>query len=270
MPPSGMGNESASKRLIMFIDTHTHLYEEQLSIDEHDMIQRAIDAGVTKLYMPNCDSTTIESMMRIAAEWKDNCYPMMGLHPCYVKDNYLTELAIVEKHLAENSFYAVGEIGLDYYWDMTHALQQAIAFEQQVDWAMHYNLPIVIHSRESTQDCINIVKKKQNGSLRGIFHCFSGTADEAKQIIELGLYLGIGGVVTYKKSNLPDIIKEIGLQHIVLETDAPYLAPAPYRGKRNESSYIPHIAQKIAEMLDTDIHTVARITTTNAETIFGK
>lgn len=253
---------------MMFIDTHTHLYEEQLSADEHDMIQRAIDAGVTRMFMPNCDSTTIDSMLRIAATWKDNCFPMMGLHPCYVKDNYLTELAIVKKHLQENKYYAVGEIGLDYYWDMTHAQQQVIAFEQQIDWALQYKLPIVIHSRESTRDCIDIVRKKQDGTLSGIFHCFSGTLEEAKQIIDLGLYLGIGGVVTYKKSSLPDIIKAIGLQNIVLETDAPYLAPAPYRGKRNESSYIPHIAEKLAEVLATDIHTIASITTQNAEKIF--
>lgn len=250
----------------MFIDTHTHLYDEQLN--ETD-IQRAIDAGVKKMYMPNCDSTTIEGMMDIARKWPDNCYPMMGLHPCYVKDNYRAELAIIEKYLAENKFYAVGEIGLDYYWDMTYALQQAIAFEQQIDWALQYNLPIVIHSRESTADCIEIVKKKQNGNLKGIFHCFSGTLEEARQIAGLGLYLGIGGVVTFKKSTLPDIIKETGLQNIVLETDAPYLAPMPYRGKRNESSYIPLIAAKVAEIFDTDIKTIANTTSQNAEKIFG-
>lgn len=265
-----MGNESTTKVLNMFIDTHTHLYDEQLTVEENTMIQRAIDAGVTKMYMPNCDSTTIDSMLRIASKWQDNCFPMMGLHPCYVKDNYLFELALVEKYLSEQKFCAVGEIGLDYYWDMTHVLQQAIAFEQQIDWALQYDLPIVIHSRESTQDCIDIVKRKQNGKLKGIFHCFSGSIEQAKQVIDTGLYLGIGGVVTYKKSNLPDIIKEIGLQHIVLETDAPYLAPVPHRGKRNESSYIPIIAEKIAEAAETDIKTVARITTANAEKIFGK
>jgi TatD DNase family protein len=254
----------------MYIDTHTHLYEEQLNSDENEMIQRAIDAGVTKMYMPNCDSTTIEGMMHIAAKWKENCYPMMGLHPCYVKDNYLLELGLVEKQLSENKFYAVGEIGLDYYWDLTHTQQQILAFEQQIDWALQYGLPIVIHSRESTQDCIEIVKRKQNGNLRGIFHCFSGSTEQAQQIMDIGLYLGIGGVVTYKKSNLPDILKTIGLTHVVLETDAPYLAPVPYRGKRNESSYIPIIAQTIANALDIDITMVANITTQNAEMIFGK
>lgn len=254
----------------MYIDTHTHLYEEQLNSDEDEMIQRAIDAGVSKMYMPNCDSTTVEGMMRIADRWKEHCYPMMGVHPCYVKDNYLPELGQVEKYLSENKFYAVGEIGLDYYWDLTYKQQQIIAFEQQIDWALQYRLPIVIHSRESTQDCIEIVKRKQNGNLRGIFHCFSGSAEQAQQIMDIGLYLGIGGVVTYKKSNLPGILRTIGLTRVVLETDAPYLAPVPYRGKRNESSYIPVIAQAIANELDIDITTVANITTQNAEIIFGK
>jgi TatD DNase family protein len=253
----------------MYIDTHTHLYEEQLNADETDMIQRAIDAGVGKMYIPNCDSSTIVPMMRIAAAWPANCYPMMGLHPCYVKDNYKDELAIAEAWLAKEKFYAVGEIGLDYYWDKTHVAQQQEAFAMQIDWALQYKLPIVIHSRESTQDCIDIVRGKQNGQLYGVFHCFSGTIDEAKQIIDLGFYLGIGGVVTFKKSNLPDIIKETGLQHIVLETDSPYLAPMPYRGKRNESAYMPLIAQKIGDVMQLSREEVARITTANAEKLFG-
>lgn len=251
----------------MFTDTHTHLYDEQLNNED---IQRAIDAGVTKMYIPNCDSTTIDGMMRITSEWPHSCYPMMGLHPCYVKDNYKDELDIVAKKLAEGKFYAVGEIGLDYYWDKTYTEQQKEAFALQTDWALQYQIPIVIHSRESTADCIDMVRTKQNGNLKGIFHCFSGTIEEAKQIVGLGLYLGIGGVVTFKKSTLPDIVKEIGLEHIVLETDAPYLAPVPYRGKRNESSYIPLVAAKIAEILDTDIITIANATTQNAEKVFGK
>lgn len=251
-----------------FIDTHTHLYEEQLNADEKEMIQRAIDAGVHKMYMPNCDSSTIEGMMRIAAAWPEHCLPMMGLHPVYVKDNYEAELAIVKQWLEKEKFAAIGEIGLDYYWDRTHVAQQKQAFEQQIDWALQYNLPIVIHSRESTQDCIDIVRNKQNGKLKGIFHCFSGTIEEARQVVELGFYLGIGGVVTFKKSTLPDIIKEIDLQHIVLETDAPYLAPMPYRGKRNESSYIPLIAAKIAEVLAVDVAVVAQTTTATAAHLF--
>lgn len=253
----------------MYIDTHTHLYEEQLNIDEREMIQRAIDAGVSKMYMPNCDSTTIDAMMRIAATWPANCYPMMGLHPCYVKDNYKEELAIVADWLTKEKFYAVGEIGLDYYWDLTHTAQQKEAFAYQTDLALQYNLPIVIHSRESTQDCIDIVRSKQNGKLNGIFHCFGGTIEEAKQIIDLGFCMGIGGVVTFKKSNLPDVIKEVGLSNIVLETDAPYLAPMPYRGKRNESAYVPLIAEKIGDTMQMSKEEIARITTANAEKLFG-
>lgn len=253
----------------MYIDTHTHLYEEQLNLDETEMIERALDAGVTKMYMPNCDSGTIESMMRIAKTWPANCFPMMGLHPCYVKDNYKDELAVVADWLSKDKFYAVGEIGLDYYWDLTHTEQQKDAFAYQIDLALQYNLPIVIHSRESTQDCIDIVRSKQNGKLNGIFHCFGGTIDEAKQIIDLGFYMGIGGVVTFKKSTLPDVITAIGLSNLVLETDAPYLAPVPYRGKRNESGYIPLIAEKIGDTLQMSREEVASITTANAEKIFG-
>lgn len=253
---------------MIYIDTHTHLYDEQLATDEAEMIQRAIDAGVTKMYMPNCDSTTIDGMMKIAATYPANCYPMMGVHPCYIKDNYKEELKIAEQQLAENKFYAVGEIGLDYYWDMTYQQQQIEAFEIQIDWALAHNLPIVIHSRESLQDCIDIVKKKQNGNLSGIFHCFGGNLQEAQQIVDLGFYMGIGGVVTFKNSTLPQVLAEIDLKHLVLETDAPYLSPMPYRGKRNESSYIPLIAQKLADIKQTDLNTVADITTANAVKIF--
>ena len=252
----------------MFTDTHTHLYDERL-IKDGAQIQRAIDAGVTKMYMPNCDRHTIDSMLQITDEWPINCMPMMGLHPCYVKENDKEELAIVAEWLEKRRFYAVGEIGLDYYWDMTFKTQQIEAFETQIDWALNYKIPIVIHSRESTTDCIEIVRKKQNGKLKGIFHCFGGSMEEAKQIVELGFYLGIGGVVTYKNTNLPEILNEIPLKHIVLETDAPYLAPVPYRGKRNESSYIPVIAQKIADIKNIPLAEIASVTTRNAEDIFG-
>jgi TatD DNase family protein len=251
----------------MYIDTHTHLYDETMIADDQQ-IQRAIDAGVTRMYMPNCDSGTINGMLQLADQWPENCLPMMGLHPTYVKENYNDELAIVETWLGERKFYAVGEIGLDYYWDMTFKEQQIIAFERQIDLALQHNLPIVIHSRSSTQDCIDIVRKKQNGQLTGVFHCFSGTTDEAKQIMELGFYLGLGGAFTYKKSTLPETLKEIGLSHVVLETDAPYLAPVPYRGKRNESSYIPVIAVKIAEVLEMSYLEVAKVTTENAMVLF--
>lgn len=252
----------------MFIDTHTHLYDEQLMTEELAMIKRAHDAGVNKMYMPNCDSTTIEGMMLLADKYPDSCLPMMGLHPCYVKDSYKDELAIVNEWLGKRNFAAVGEIGLDYYWDKTYVPQQKEAFEIQIDWALLQNIPIVIHSRESTQDCIDIVRRKQNGKLKGIFHCFSGSLDQAKQIIDLGFYLGIGGVVTFKKAGLAEIVQQLALDNIVLETDAPYLAPTPYRGKRNESAYIPLIADKIATLKQVSVEELARITTANAEKIF--
>lgn len=250
-----------------FTDTHTHLYDERLIKDE-GQIQRAIDAGVTKMYMPNCDSSTIDGMLQLADKWPQNCLPMMGLHPCYVKELYKDELDTVEAWLKKRKFYAVGEIGLDYYWDVTFKKQQIDAFKTQIDWALQYNLPIVIHSRQSTPDCIDIVRKKQNGKLKGIFHCFSGTVEEARQIIDLGFHLGIGGVVTYKNGGLTPVITEVPLSHIVLETDAPYLAPVPYRGKRNESSYIPVIAAKIAEIKNCSVDEVMEVTTANAERVF--
>ena len=252
----------------MYTDSHTHLYDEQLISEEDAMIQRALDAGVTKMYMPNCDSSTVKDMLHLADKWPEHCYPMMGLHPTYVKENYKAELAVVEKWLAERKFYAVGEIGLDYYWDLTYKAQQIEAFETQIDWALKYDLPIVIHSRESTQDCIEIVSRKQNGKLKGIFHCFGGSMEEAVQISELDLYMGIGGIVTFKKSTLPEILKEIGIKHVVLETDAPYLAPVPYRGKRNESSYIPLIAEKIGDIMGMSAADVGDITSLNAEKVF--
>lgn len=253
---------------MIFADSHTHLYDEKLVADG-GQISRALNAGVTKLYMPNCDSNTIAPMLALADEYPTHCLPMMGLHPCYVKEDYQTELALVADWLEKRKFHAVGEIGLDYYWDKTFIKEQKEAFEYQINLALQYDLPIVIHSRESTPDCIEIVRKMQNGKLKGIFHCFSGTIDEAKEIIDLGFYLGIGGVVTYKKTNLPEVLREISLANIVLETDAPYLAPVPYRGKRNESSYIPIIAQMVAEVMGCSLQDVAKITTDNCASIFG-
>ncbi|HRO43589.1 MAG TPA: TatD family hydrolase [Flavipsychrobacter sp.] len=252
-----------------FIDTHAHLYDEQFSNDIDLTIQRAIDNGVDKMYMPNCDSTTIEGMLAIEERWKDHCFSMIGLHPVYVKEDYQQELNIIQEWLVKKRFCAVGEIGIDKYWDVSFLEQQKEAFALQIDWALQNDLPIVIHSREATRDCIDIVRSKQIGSLRGIFHCFSGTLEEAQEIINLGLLLGIGGVATFKKSSLPEVIQSVDLTHIVLETDAPYLAPMPYRGKRNESSYIPLIAAQVAAIKNLSVEEVATITTANAEIIFG-
>lgn len=252
----------------MLIDTHTHLYDERYATDRAEMLQRAFDTGVQRLYIPNCDQHTIPPMLELADAYPDQCFPMMGLHPCYVKEDFETELAIMKDWLGKRAFSAIGEIGLDYYWDKTFVPQQKIAFERQIDWALERNLPIVIHSRESTQDCIDIVREKQNGNLHGIFHCFSGTLDEAQQIEALGFYLGIGGVVTYKNSSLQQVVKEMPLETLVLETDAPYLTPVPYRGKRNESSYIPLIAAQISNLKAVSEEVVESVTTANAEKIF--
>jgi len=251
-----------------FIDTHTHLYDEQFDNTRAADVQRALDAGVQKMYLPNCDSSTIEPMMDIVRQWPAHCLPMMGVHPCYIKENYKEELAIAEEWLQKEKFAAIGEIGLDYYWDKTFVAQQKEAFNTQMDWALEHDLSIIIHTRDSIQDGIDMVRAKQNGKLKGIFHCFGGTLEEAQQIIDLGFYLGIGGVATFKNSTLPAVLKDIALEYIVLETDAPYLAPVPYRGKRNECAYIPLIAQKVAEIKNCDIAAVAKATTANAKAIF--
>jgi TatD DNase family protein len=256
--------------MMSFIDTHAHLYDEQFHADRAAVIESAIQAGVEEIYLPNCNSETIEAMLELAVRWPGHCYPMMGLHPCYVKEDYEQELQIVAKELSLGKYFGVGEVGLDKYWDLSFLEAQRAAFLYQIDLSAQYKLPLVIHSREATQDCIDLVKSCQKGQLRGIFHCFSGTVEEAKQVVDLGFYLGIGGVVTFKRSNLPEIIKEVGLSHVVLETDAPYLAPVPYRGKRNESSYIPIIAQMVADVLEMPLEKVAKQTTENAKKVFTK
>jgi TatD DNase family protein len=252
----------------MYIDTHTHLYDTKLAADA-EQIPRALKAGVSCMLMPNCDSTTIEGMLALADKWPNQCLPMMGLHPTYVNEYYEDELAIVEKWLRQRKFYAIGEVGLDYYWDTTFKEQQQRALERQIGLAKQYQLPLVLHTREATADTIATIAAHQDGSLRGIFHCFGGSVDEARQIVDLGFHLGIGGVVTYKNTPLPEVMAAIGLEHMVLETDAPYLAPVPYRGKRNESSYLPVIAHKIAELKKIGVEEVASVTTANAKNIFN-
>lgn len=253
----------------MFIDTHTHLYDAQFDEDRPEMIARALAAGVERMYLPNCDSGTLAAMQQLCAAFPDHCFPMMGLHPCSVKDDYKKELELVQHELKTGKYVGVGEIGLDYHWDTTFVAEQQEAFRLQIDWAIALNLPIVIHTRKSLEDGIAIVREKQQGNLKGVFHCFGGTVEEAKAIIELGFYIGIGGVLTFKNTDLAKTLSEIDLQHIVLETDAPYLAPVPYRGKRNESAYIPLIAHKLAEIKNCPVETVAAITSENARKIFG-
>jgi len=251
------------------IDTHAHLYDEQFSADITEIISRARANGIEKVYLPNCDSTTIPAMMALTEQYPGYCIPMIGIHPCYVNESYEAELNIMQEWLDKAPFAAIGEIGLDYYWDQTFVAEQKDAFRRQIDWALERALPIVIHSRNATQDCIDIVREKQNGQLKGIFHCFGDDLNAAQQIIDLGFKLGIGGVVTFKNSTLPEVLRAIDLEHLVLETDAPYLAPVPYRGKRNESSYIPLIAQKIADIKEVPLSTVAERTTKTAEALFS-
>jgi len=253
----------------MFIDTHTHLYDAQFDEDRPEMIARALAAGVERMYLPNCDSGTLAAMQQLCAAFPDHCFPMMGLHPCSVKEDYKKELELVQHELKTGKYVGVGEIGLDYHWDTTFVAEQQEAFRLQTDWAIALDLPIIIHTRKSLEDGIAIVREKQQGSLKGIFHCFGGTVEEAKEIIELGFYIGIGGVLTFKNSTLPETLSQIDLRHIVLETDAPYLAPVPYRGKRNESAYIPLIAHKLAETKNCPVETVAAITSENARKLFG-
>ncbi len=252
----------------MLIDTHAHLYASQFDKDRLEMIQRAIDADISAIYLPNIDKQSIEPMLSLEASYPDFCFAMMGIHPCAIKENYEEELAEVEKWLAKRTFCAIGEIGLDLYWDKTFFEQQKEAFRRQINWAKDLNLPIVIHSRESTWEVIEILRELKDEKLRGIFHCFGGTLAEANAIIELGFYLGIGGVLTYKKAKLDETLKLIDLEYLVLETDAPYLAPTPHRGKRNESAYVRTIAEQLASVKETTLEEVAEITSRNARQVF--
>lgn len=252
-----------------FIDTHTHLYDEQFDEDRKEIVTRAITAGVEKMLLPNCNAETIESMMTLCEQFPQNCLPMMGLHPVYVKENYRQELNLVKQYLDQGGFIAVGEIGLDFYWDITFKKEQIIAFEQQIAWALEYDLPIAIHTRNSIREGIESVRKYQNGQLRGVFHCFSGTEEEANEIIDLGFHLGVGGVLTFKNSDLKNFVGQLPLEAVILETDSPYLAPVPYRGKRNESSYVPIIAQFLSEVTGEDLEVIASQTSQNAKVLFS-
>jgi TatD DNase family protein len=233
------------------------------------MIERAQHIGIQEFYLPGIDSEAIDGMLNLEKQYPNICFPMMGLHPCYVKDNYLQELNIVENWLKQRKFVAIGEIGLDFYWDKTFATQQQEAFEQQMQWALDYRLPIVIHTREAMQATIDAVKPFAKKGLKGIFHCFSGSYESAKEIIGMNFLLGIGGVVTYKNAGLSEVVGKLDLKHVVLETDAPYLSPVPFRGKRNESSYLEFVLKKIAEVKQITIEEVATITTQNAKELFG-
>lgn len=251
------------------IDTHCHLYAPEFAEDIDKMIQRARIAGVTRFYLPAIDMASEKDMLELEKRYPDICFAMQGLHPCSVKDDVKDALQHVEQSLTRRKFSAVGEIGLDFYWNRSFEKEQYIAFNQQIEWALKFDLPIVIHSRDSIEQTISVVREHQNGNLRGIFHCFNEGEKQASEIIALGFYLGIGGTLTYKNSKLPAVLKNIGLENIVLETDAPYLPPVPFRGKRNESSYIVYVAEKMAEIKGVSPEEVSMITTTNALKIFS-
>ena len=250
------------------IDTHTHLYLQEFSADIDEVMHRAANAGVTKFFLPAIDSETVNDLLNFEAAYPGRCYAMMGLHPVSVKGNYKDELSIVETHLNERAFVAIGEIGLDFYWDTTFQKEQSEAFNMQMEIALHYKLPIVIHTRNAMRQTIDAVKPFAAKGLNGIFHCFGDSYAIAKVITDTGFLLGIGGVLTYKKANVGESIKDIPLDCMVLETDAPYLTPVPFRGKRNESSYLTYIAQTLAEVKKVDIEQIAETTTLNAEKIF--
>ncbi|MEJ1237730.1 TatD family hydrolase [Chryseolinea sp. T2] len=252
-----------------FVDTHAHIYHEDFKADRADMLQRCRDAKVDKIYMPNVDHESIDDMMELESRSEGMCHSMMGLHPCSVKRGFEKELYIVENWLAKRQFAAVGEIGTDLYWDKTLFDLQTEAFNIQVTWAKKYRLPIVIHCRESIDETLALIEKAKDDNLTGIFHCFSGNAEQAKRIISLGFLLGIGGVATFKNGGLDKVLPEISLDHLVLETDSPYLAPVPYRGKRNEPSYIPIVASRISEIKRVTTDEVRITTSKNATSLFN-
>jgi TatD DNase family protein len=251
-----------------WIDTHAHIYSDDLQKDKEEVLERSKEAGVIRVYMPNIDSTSIDAML----EWEHRnpgyCVPMMGLHPCSVNKNVQRELYVVEDWLNKRNFVAIGEIGTDLYWDKTYWPQQQEAFKVQVAWAKQYRLPVVIHCRESINETLQLLDEVGDENLTGVFHCFSGDVAQAKRIVEMGFYLGIGGVATFKNGGLDKVLPEIGLEHLVLETDSPYLAPVPHRGKRNEPAYISLVAERVAVLVNEPLEIVSQKTTRNAEKLF--
>ncbi len=254
---------------MIITDTHTHLYSEEFELDRNEMMQRAIIAGVTRFFVPAIDSTCTQSMYDLEEAYPENVFLMMGLHPTYVKENYQEELKHVEAELAKRKFFAIGEIGIDLYWDKTHLKEQQFAFKFQIQLAKKYKLPIVIHCRDAFDEIFEVLESEKGDDLYGIFHCFTGTYEQALRAISFNMKLGIGGVVTFKNGKIDQFLNQIDLKHIVLETDSPYLAPIPYRGKRNESSYIINVVQKLAEIYSIPTDKIAEITTKNSKDLFG-
>ena len=255
----------------MFVDTHTHLFVDAFDEDRSEIVQKAINAGVEKMLLPNIDIDTIDAMNDLAKDFPTNCYPMMGLHPGSIKEDWRERLEIISKNLfeGEQEYVAVGEIGMDLYWDKTFVKEQAEAFRMQVEWAKELKLPIVIHAREAFEPIFEILDEINDDSLTGVFHCFTGTIEQAQHVLSYGGFkLGIGGVLTYKKAALDKVLENIDLKHLILETDSPYLSPVPFRGKRNESSYILHVAEKLTEVYNVPLATIEQVTTASATELF--
>ncbi|HIA36621.1 MAG TPA: TatD family deoxyribonuclease [Flavobacteriales bacterium] len=253
----------------MLIDTHTHLFLEQFAADDEQVIESAVTNGVERFYLPNIDSSTYDSMMAFVGKYPGRCYPLIGLHPCSVKEDFETELDFIREKLSKQTFNGIGETGIDLYWDKTNLDNQITAFTSQIQLAKENKLPVIIHCRESFNEVFEVISKCNDESLFGIFHCFTGSVKQAQDVISLGGFkMGIGGVLTFKNGGLDQTVKEIDLKHLVLETDSPYLAPAPYRGKRNESSYLKIIAERLAEIKEKSLEEVAAITTENANMVF--
>ena len=251
-----------------FIDTHAHLYDKKFKQDWNELVDRLDNTGIERVYLPNIDRVSIEPMLEIEEKDKERFIPMMGLHPCSVKKDFEKELYMVEEWLGKRKFSAVGEIGLDLYWDKTFFEQQKEAFKIQIEWAKKFGIPIVIHTRDSTDEALEILEDIKDENLKGVFHCFGGTLEQAERIQKLEFLMGIGGVVTYKNGGLDKVLPKVDLNYLILETDAPYLSPVPHRGKRNESSYIPIIAKKVAEIKNLTVKEVAEKTTQNAKELF--
>jgi len=254
---------------VFYIDSHTHLFSSQFDNDRHQVVQKAIEQGVEKMLLPNINSKTIEAVHQLCQDFPQHCFPMIGLHPCDIKNDYEEELKIIKSHLDKGKYVAIGEIGIDLYWDIGTLEIQKKAFRQQLKWAKEYDLPVAIHIRKSFDTIFEVLEEVNDQNLRGVFHCFTGSKEQGQKAIEMGFMLGIGGVVTFKNSGLDKVLKELPLEKLLLETDSPYLAPTPYRGQRNESSFITIVAQKLAEIYEVNLEEVAIKTTHNAKTLFN-
>lgn len=254
---------------MILTDTHTHIYYETNPEKRAQLMQNCFHNGITRLFLPNVNSDSASLIQDICLQYPQNCFAMLGLHPCDVKEDFEQELVNIKQIIAQQQIYAIGEIGIDLYWDKSTLPNQQIAFRQQIAWAKELELPIVIHCREAFDEVFEILDELKDDKLRGIFHCFTGDLLQAQHAIDLGFYLGIGGVVTYKKAGLDKVVEQLSLNHIVLETDAPYLAPVPHRGKPNESAYLIHVAEKVADLHHISIEELAEMTTANSIKIFG-